>query len=95
MQEAGRREERHPSPPRKLDRMLGERQEQQEVVDKGGLLNSIFARGKNLHYNSPQERMKGGVAVSDQKMSDEESEKEEKTSDAVHKCTCTARADVQ
>jgi hypothetical protein len=79
MQEAGRREERHPSPPRMLDRTLGEKQAQQQAADKGGLLNSIFARGKNLLYNSPQEKMKGGVAVSGQKMSDEEREKEEKT----------------
>ncbi len=79
MQEVDRREERHPSPPRMLDRTLGEKQAQQQDADKGGLLNSIFARGKNLLYNSPQEKMKGGAAVSGQKMSDEEREKEEKT----------------
>jgi hypothetical protein len=53
MQEAGRREERHPSPSRMLDRTLGEKHAHQQAADKGGLLNSIFARGKNLLYNSP------------------------------------------
>jgi hypothetical protein len=79
MKEEGNREERHPSPPRMLDRMLVEKQGHQQAADKDGLLNSIFARGKNLLYNSPQEKMKGGVAASGPKMSDEEREKEEKT----------------
>jgi hypothetical protein len=72
-------EERHPSPSRMLDRMLVEKEAQEQTADKGGLLNSIFARGKNLLYNSPQEKMKRGVAVSGPKMSDEEREKQEKT----------------
>jgi hypothetical protein len=79
MQKAGSREERHPSPPRMLDRMLVEKQAHQQTADKGSLLNSIFARGKNLIYNSPQEKMKGGVAGSCPKTFDEEREKEEKT----------------
>jgi hypothetical protein len=53
-------EERHPSSPRMLDRMLVEKQAQQQAADKDALLNFIFVRGKNLFYNSPQEKMKGG-----------------------------------
>jgi hypothetical protein len=54
-------------------------QTQQQATDKDGLLNSIFVRGKNLIYNSPQEKMKGGVTGSCPKTSDEEREKEEKS----------------
>ncbi len=86
MQEAVRREERHPSPTRMFDRMLVEKQAHQKAADKDGLLNSIFARGKNLLYNSPQEKMKGGV-VSGPKMRDEESEKEEKTKEYLSMTT--------
>jgi hypothetical protein len=37
MQEAGSREKRHPSPPRMLDRMLGEKQAHQQAAEKGGV----------------------------------------------------------